>query len=119
LLLAVGVTLAVYLAGHVPRGHPLIPALNFHLSSGHAHTRIETTAATFGSTFTLSGTTVNHRDGTVVVEGSWNGGVWLALASASAVGGSYVVRFPINNHGTLKLRAKYPGGEGGGTVLVP
>jgi hypothetical protein len=53
----------------------------------------------------------NHREGAVVVDGSWNSGPWPPLALTSATGGAYIVRFQINNHGTLKLRAKYPGGE--------
>jgi hypothetical protein len=119
-VLAAGVALALFLAGHFPKSHPIIPALNFGLPGTSPHGHIATSAAEFGSTFTLSGTTPERREGTVLVEGSWNDAPWLPLASATTTGGTYVARFQITDHGTLKLKAKYPGGgEADGTVLVP
>jgi hypothetical protein len=114
---------AIYLVGHYPRTHPIVPALAFHVPGlgstrlPSTHSRMATTTAPFGSTFTISGTT--HKDGAVTVDGSWNGAPWQPLGSSVARGGAYSVSFPIMNHGTLKVRTKYPGGEAGGTVLVP
>lgn len=84
-----------------------------------AHARMATTAASFGSTFTLSGATPDRRDGAVTVEGSWNDGPYELLASAVTAAGTYSVSFPIVEHGRLELRTHYPGGEADGTVLVP
>jgi hypothetical protein len=78
-----------------------------------------TTTASFGSTFTISGTTPDRRNGPVRVEGSWNGDPWQTLGMSTAEGGAYSVSFPTREHGTLKMRVKYAGGEAVGTVLVP
>ena len=119
--MAVGVSAAIYFVGHFPRTHPLVPALGLHLpqlgTTALAHSHMATTNAAFGSTFTITGTT--HKDGAVTVEGSWNGAPWQPLGSSAAWGGAYSVSFPIGQHGTLKVRTKYPGGETDGTVLVP
>lgn len=117
----VQVSLAVFLLGRVPSGHPIVPTFAFglplHYPSHHA--RIATTAAAFGGTYTVSGTTPGHKSGTVEADGSWNGGPWQTLATTAATGGNYVVRFAITQHGSLKLRVRYPGGEADGAVLVP
>jgi hypothetical protein len=70
-----------------------------------------TTTASFGSTFTISGTTPDRRNGPVRVEGSWNGDPWQTLGMSTAEGGAYSVSFPTREHGTLKMRVKYAGGE--------
>jgi len=119
LLLALLVSLALaFAAGHYPRGHPLVPALAFKLTFTSPHvSNIKTIAVSYGSTYTLTGTT--RGAGTVEADGSWNGGPWQYLTSGTATGDSYVLRFPITGHGTLKLKVKYPGGEAEGEVLVP
>jgi hypothetical protein len=118
LLVAVAVSAAIYMVGHFPRAHPIVPALAFHLPRlGSTHSHMATAAAAFGSTFTISGTT--RKDGVVTVEGSWNGAPWQPLGSSVARGGAYSVSFPVRDHGTLKVRTKYPGGEADGTILVP
>jgi hypothetical protein len=129
LLLAVGISAAIYVAGHFPRAHPIAPVLAFHLpnlgnSPGHQNParsvgHMATTSATFGSTFTVSGTTPERKNGPVRVEGSWNGAPRQTLGTSTAVGGAYSVSFPIRDHGTLNVTVKYPGGEAVGTVLVP
>jgi hypothetical protein len=120
-LLAAGITCALALvAGRYPHGHPLIPGLDFRLPfTNSAHSQIRTITVTYGSTYTLAGTTPNGKNGTVKADGSWNGGPWQFLTDGTATNGAYVVRFPITEHGSLKLRVKYPGGEADGTVRVP
>jgi hypothetical protein len=86
---------------------------------GRSVVHLATTTASFGSTFTISGTTPDRRNGPVCVEGSWNGEPWRTLGMSTAEGGPYSVSFPTREHGTLKMRVTYAGGEAVGTVLVP
>jgi hypothetical protein len=74
LALAVALVAGVVAAGHVPRGHPLVPALDFGLPGLRAHLHLDTSSADFGSIYTIDGTTPHHADGSVRVDGSWNGG---------------------------------------------
>jgi hypothetical protein len=114
ILIALG---AAYAAGHYPRSHPLVPALAFKLRlPTSSHVRMPESAATYGGTYTVSGN--SHGDGTVVAEGRWNDGAWEFLGSATT-DGTYSVTFPIQQHGSLSLRVRYPGGEADGTILVP
>jgi len=119
LALAVALVAGVVVAGHLPRGHPLVPALDFGLPGLRAHLHLETASADFGSIYTIDGTTPHHDDGAVRVEGRWNGGPWLELVNGRTHDGSYLLQFPIEKHGNLSLRVHYPGGEADGTVLVP
>jgi hypothetical protein len=117
--LAVAVSLGLYAIGHFPRGRPLVPALAFHITSTqHQHAQMPTAAAQFGSTYIINGTT-DHQAGPVEIEGSWNSGPWIPLATTTAAADTYSARFPITDHGTLKLRVNYPGGQADGTLLVP
>jgi hypothetical protein len=119
--LAAAISASVYVAGHYPRGHPLIPALGrLHLPAPTAvHAKIATSAADYGSIETLTGRTPGAQSGPVEADGSWNRQPWQLLATSRASGGTYRVRFTIGDHGTLKLRVRYPGGEADGTILVP
>jgi hypothetical protein len=122
LLLALGVSIGlVIVLRQVPRRHPLIPvpAFRFRAAKTTHNAKIRTIAADYGSTYTLTGTTPDQRDGSVEATGSWNGEPWQFLASTSATAGRYTLRFRITGHGKLKLRVKFPGGEAAGSVLVP
>jgi hypothetical protein len=113
------VSLAVALAlGHVPRGHPLVPALNFRLpglSSLQPSPRISTISLPrslpVGSLLTLRGQLPSGETGTVSVEGAYIRPPWRLLAAVPAVDGSYEVRFPLDHKGLLHLRVTYPDGQ--------
>ena len=121
LLVSLGITVAVYAVGRYPRGHPLLPEVAFSLP-GFDHTYLTTmttSAAEFGSTFAISGETHDRQNGPVQADGSWNGQPWQTLATTTTVNGIYRVQFPITDHGTLKVRIRYSGGQADGDILVP
>lgn len=117
--LAALVSVCLYLVAHYPRGHPLAPWLAFHLLGETTHAAIATSTVAYGSTYTLTGTTGDHRAGTVVVDGSWNGRPRETLTTSTASGGRYEIHFALTEHGTLRFRVRYPGGEADGAVVVP
>lgn len=119
-LVSLALALAVYAVGHFPRGHPLLSQLAFNIpGTATPHATIATSTAEYGSTYSLNGTTPGGANGMVEADGSWNGQPSQVLATATTVAGSYSIQFTITEHGTLKLRVRYPGGEADGTVLVP
>ena len=111
LLVAAVVSAAVYSA--------VVLGPRVHLPGLHKNMHLATTTAKYGSKYTLSGTTPHRENGGVLVEGRWNGGVWLRLGEVSTTDGTFSVTFPIHRHGTLELRTTYPGGVADGTVIVP
>jgi hypothetical protein len=82
------------------------------------HVRIGTIRSSVGSMYILTGTTPHRMNGSVRVTGSWDVGPSEPFASVSTVGGRYVVRFKLQQAGTLRLRVIYPGGDAKGLVIV-
>ena len=121
--LAVAVSGLLFLLGHVPKGHPVIPALNFRvpgsaraqsspsLSRRHVLPLRLPSVGTVSSSLTIRGRVPGSSGRFVVVEGSWNRRGWVTLA-ASRIGrrGAFRARFQLARRGTLRVRVTYPNG---------
>jgi hypothetical protein len=73
-------------------------------------------AATYGSTYTVSGRTGTlngrHRTGTVVLRGRWDDGTWFVLAHRRTdARGDYKLTIVLRRRGTLRLRLTLPGAD--------
>lgn len=118
--IAIAVSAGLFALGHLPRGHPLIPALRLNLprlTSGGARSaqtlplNVPSTAP-YGSVLTLSGTAPNATAGVVVASGQWNGGGWNTVASAPlAADHSWSLPVSMNQHGMLSLKVSLSGGD--------
>src|SRR5918912_327252 len=119
--LAVAVSGLLFLLGHVPNGHPVVPALHFRLP-GVARARTGTplprlhvlplrlpAVGAVSSSLAIRGRAPGYGGRFVVVEGSWNGRGWRTLA-ASRIGrrGAYRLRFRLARPGRLRVRLTYP-----------
>jgi hypothetical protein len=121
-LLAVLVSAGIFLLGHVPSNHPLIPALNFGVPSLHDSPKASSTGATLGkitlprvvrigSSLTLRGHLPRGEAGTVSVEGVYRRPPWRLLAAVPARGSTYTARIRLAGTGLLHLRVTYPDGH--------
>ena len=121
---AVAVSGLLFLLGHVPSGHPVVPALHFRVpgvarassSSPHAprHRGLPLRLPAFGavsSSLTINGRAPGYGGRLVLVEGRWNRAGWTTLATARiGRGGAYRARFRLTRPGTLRVRLTYPDG---------
>jgi len=117
------VSALLFLLGHVPKGHPIVPALQFRIPGAararpgpplprrHALPLRLPAVGAVSSSLTLRGRAPGYGGRFVVVEGSWNEGGWRTLA-ASRIGrrGAYRARFRLSRPGRLRLRLTYPDG---------
>lgn len=125
LALAIGVSASLYVVGHYPAGHPLVPALRFQIPlQTHAHRHLKLggpTSAPPGSRYTLSGV-IKSAGGEQAIRllGSWNKEPWRLLAIAPVAGdGSFHVTVRLDRLGILQLRLEYPNGDtAAGSVRV-
>jgi hypothetical protein len=133
--LAICVSALLFLLGHVPSNHPLVPGLDFRLPSppGASHAppapaqpsgsysvgrsgsrRIKLhgpTVVKHGSHLTLRGSVPSSARGQVVIDGSWNGGAWRILSVADGRSGSYRARLALGHTGRLRLRVLFANGD--------
>jgi hypothetical protein len=113
--LAVTVSAALFLLGHVPRGHPLVPALQFRFPLGEHEagavsfvpTRLRgPSVARVGSTFTVRGDAPGDLHDPVFLRGKWGSSAWETLARAHAVDGTYLLRIRLDRPGSLRLKVR-------------
>jgi uncharacterized Zn-binding protein involved in type VI secretion len=72
-----------------------------------------------GDVMTERGNLAAGVSGTIIVIARWNGGSWVRLASAhSDANGAYLVRFPLDQPGTVDLRLELPNGDEGITRIA-
>ena len=128
--LAVAVSGLLFLLGHVPKGHPVIPALHFGVPGGararpsprpprqHVVPLRLPAVGAVSSSLTIHGRVPGYGGRFVVVEGSWNGGGWITLAT-SRIGrrGAYRARFRLARTGMLHVRLTYPDGTTSSGVM--
>jgi hypothetical protein len=121
-LLAVLVSAGIFLLGHVPSNHPLVPALHFSIPGLHESPNASSTGATLGkitlprvvhagSFLTLRGLLPRGETGTVSVEGVYRRPPWRLLAAVPADGSAYTARIRLRRTGLLHLRVTYPDGH--------
>jgi hypothetical protein len=112
--LAIGllVIIALVAARGVLRHHSSVPKRTPHGDIGRSLAQV-------GSTYTLRGSVPGGKDGSVEVDGRWDGGAWHVLATTQALDGKYSISFPITQSGLLDVRVRYPGGEAESAVTVP
>ena len=133
---AVAVSAALFVLGHFPGGHPLVPALHFSLpspSSGAAtpspiglglapRPTVRLTGpkvVPVRSFLTFHGPVPSGDEGTVRILGSLDGRSWRTLAVADGSSGSYLARIGLNQRGSLRLRLMFrDGAEATETVRV-
>jgi len=127
--LALAASLTVFLLGQLPRGNPVLDAVNFPLRlpstdpprvppakfSLHAPPRLHQ-----WTLLTFRGTTGSDVDGKVVLQGRTGQTPWRKLAAGSAAHGSYRLIWNTKaTRGTLHLRLRLPDGSIGlGTTHV-
>ena len=120
--LAVIVSAVLFLLGHVPYNHPLIPALHFTIPRPPrlAHARSSSTAlgkiglarsAQRGSFLTFHGQLPSGESGTVSVDGTYRRPPWQLLAAVPAQAGAYAARIHLTRAGLLHVRITYPDGH--------
>jgi hypothetical protein len=125
-VLAVAVSAALFALGHLPRGHPLVPAFHFNLLArstvrAQPQSSFQVTepqvgklhgprAARIGSFLTVSGSLPPGTAGSVSVEGTYGHG-WQTLVLVSTGASSYTARIPLARRGLLHLRIVYPDGS--------
>jgi hypothetical protein len=119
---AIIVSAVLFLLGHVPYTHPLIPALHFTVPHPPFQTPGSSTKATLGkvnvprsarlgSFLTLHGRLPSGESGTVSVEGAYRRPPWQLLAAVPAQDGSYAARIQLSRTGLLHLRITDPDGH--------
>jgi hypothetical protein len=110
---AVVASAALFLVGHVPRGHPLVPALGFRLPlpthKGASHLGLPTESA-LGSVLTIHGHLDGYDGRFVTLEGRWNDPTWIALGQAQLAGSGFSIPVSLTQGGLLTLRLRYPNG---------
>jgi hypothetical protein len=120
--LAVIVSAVLFLLGHVPHNHPLVPALQFNIPRppGLARASSSSTAlgkislarsAQLGSFLTFNGQLPSGESGTVSVEGAYRRPPWHLLAAVPSQAGSYAARIHLTRAGFLHLRITDPDGH--------
>ena len=114
---AVAITATLGVAGHVPRGHPLVPALRFGVR-GPARADSQVLALSVPAADRRgrwigvhSQTPKRYHGRLVVLEASWNGGSWRVVdTSRIGRGGAVSVGVKLRRHGLLRLRLTFPDG---------
>jgi hypothetical protein len=112
----------LFLLGHVPSNHPLIPALHFTIPGPPFLTQGSSTraalgkvsvphSARLGSFLTFHGQLPSGESGTVSVEGAYRRPPWQLLAAVPAQDGSYMARIRLSRTGLLHLRITDPDGH--------
>jgi hypothetical protein len=120
--LAIIVSAVLFLLGHVPYSHPLIPALHFTVPRPPFLTQASSTTATLGkisvprsarlgSFLTLHGQLPSGESGTVSVDGAYRRPPWQLLAAVPAQDGFYTARIHLSRTGLLHLRITHPDGH--------
>jgi hypothetical protein len=129
---AVAVSAAILVAGNLPRGHPLVPALHVNISTQHKTAPRSVPRPTIsigkikgpsvgrvGGFLTLRGQLPAGETGTISVDGAFRHPPWRTLATVPTDGGAYIARIPLNQRGLLHLRVTYPDGHRAvGTIHV-
>jgi hypothetical protein len=123
-LFAVIVSAAIFAAGQLPRGHPLVPALHFTIPSPHTPAQAAATPqqpsvetitglseGSVGGFMTIHGQLATSETGTVTVEGTYDERSWQLFATVAATSGGYEARIPLTRPGLLHLRVTYPDGH--------
>jgi hypothetical protein len=128
--LAMLVSVAIFLVGHYPTSHPLIPALSFKLpslTSVRGGSPVSGSAselpsqsfplqgprtARYRSTLILAGSVTSVTAGLVSIEGHWNARPWQSIASTQlATDHSWRASLLMNHQGMLNLRVILPDGN--------
>jgi hypothetical protein len=124
-LLAVAVSLGLFLIGHVPASRPLVPFLDFRLpalpgSSLHpGRIDLGDGTARLGSRLTLHGTVPHDALGQVAVERSFDGSTWETVAVVDGSAGTYEATVSLDRPGLLRLRIVFANGRSAeGAVTV-
>jgi hypothetical protein len=113
---AVALSAALFVLGHVPRGHPLIPTLHFPVPFAGKATRAAAAPAQLGrrtalvgSSFTVRGEAPTTSGGVVVLRGRWGAGPWHTYARSSRGDGSYLLRVRLSRRGLMTLKVRLSG----------
>ncbi len=121
-VLVVLVSVAVLAAGHLPKTHPLVPALHFTLparasgaESGKDHSpRFDKLGGPgvvrAGSVITTRGSLASSVSGPVVVQGRWKLHGWKTLGGTYMRSGAYQVTYPLRHRGVVRIRISLPDG---------
>lgn len=112
---AVLVSAAILALGHLPSGHPLVPALRFSLPHSSRHVPGLGKIAVprhgrLGSSLTLSGKLSGADRRVVVVEGTYGDG-WRVVGRAETRDGAYATTVRLDRRGLFHLRVVYPDGS--------
>jgi hypothetical protein len=70
-----------------------------------------------GAYMTTTGTLEPGVSGPVLVEGRWSAGPWYRLASTTAAGGTYRVRYLLSRRGVVHVRIALPDGNYAVTII--
>jgi hypothetical protein len=112
-------SLALFVAGQLPRANPLLPGLRISLPVGspQAHKphvfRLEgPRIVQHGSVFTVSGRAGGAASGVVRIDIHWNAWPWENVYTGPlGSGGTYRAEIPLQKLGRLNIRVLLPNGD--------
>jgi len=116
-LLAVAVSLGLFVLGHVPASRPLVPFLDFRLpalpgsSSNVGRIDLGDGTARLGSRLALHGTVPHDALGQVTIERSFDGSIWETVAVVDGTAGTYDATVPLDRLGLVQLRIVFANGQ--------